>query len=146
MGPNHGAPVDREVMANEERLLLLAQIDGASLGVLKKKIFDRPVTDLLELEQQRRGKVERGMHERELLKEKGHVEVGLGRMKTDPGHARRSRDGIGVVGLVHVPKKADANRFHRQVESMLRTYREYVIGIPTMQSTEQNGKVLRRDE
>jgi hypothetical protein len=47
---------------------------------------------------------------------------------------------------VHVPKKADANSFHRQVERLLRTYREYVIGIPTMQSTEQNGKGFRRDE
>jgi VanZ family protein len=43
---------------------------------------------------------------------------------------------------MHVPEKADVSSLHRQAERRLRSRKEYVIGIPTLQSTEQNGKAV----
>ena len=102
-------------------------------GILgKRQIQNEAITNFLELEQQGRGEVERRVKEWEPIKEKGHVEVGLGGMQAHPRHTRRSRDRVGVIRLMHMPKKTDSNSFHG-TERKLRTDQEYVIGIPTLQ-------------
>jgi hypothetical protein len=141
-GADHRCPIDREVMSDEKGLLLLIQIGGAPPGMIEKQILNGAPADLLELDEQRRRKVERRMKPGEPVQEKRHVEIRLGGVQAHPRHTRRSRHGIGVVGLMHMPEKADSNSFHGTNERMLRTWKEYVIGIPTLQSTEQNGKNL----
>src|SRR4029453_6943798 len=58
IGPNHGGPIDREVMADQKGLFLLAQIRGAPLGMLPKEFLHRPVADLFQLDQEGRREVE----------------------------------------------------------------------------------------
>src|SRR6476620_623877 len=134
-------------MADEEGLLLVIQIGGPPPRMLQKQILNGTVTDLLELDQQRGREVEGGVIPWKPVQEKDHVEIRFGGMHTHPRHAGRPRDGIGVIGLMHMPKKTDSNSFHGQAEKeccgLLRTHKEYVIGIPTLQSREQNGKGVR---
>src|SRR6185312_6253205 len=100
--------------------------------MFKKQIQNGAITDFLELKQQGRGEVERRMNERIAVEEKGHIEVGLCGVQAHPRHTGRSRDRVGVIRLMHMPKKTDSNSFHG-TERKLRTDHEYVIGIPTLQ-------------
>ncbi len=131
IGTDHGRPIGGEEMPDHKRFFFQREVRRRSLGVFEKQIEDRTGSDLLQLEEQRRGKVEGGVHLRKLLEQIGHIIVGFGRMQAHPGHTGRCGQRVRVIGLVHVPEKTDVDLLH--CDRFLSIF-EYVIGGIGMQS------------
>src|SRR5688572_27473445 len=110
--PHHGGPVGGKEMSQEEGALGRGEVGRRPLRVFQEEILHRPRGQFLELDQEGRGQVERGSDGRKTFGEKRHIEVGLGRMQPDPGHAGGPRHRVGVIRLVHMPEKADPDGFH----------------------------------
>ena len=112
-GSHHRRPIGRKKMTDQKGLFFEGQIGRWALGMFEKKIEDLAGADFLELQEERRGKIECGANSRKFFQQIGHIVVGLGRMQAYPRHAGRSGHRIGVVGLVHMPQETHMDMLHR---------------------------------
>ena len=98
--------------------------------MFQEHVGDGAGGQLLQLSEQRRGKVECGGNSGKPIEQEGHVEIGLGGVEAHPRHAGRSRDRVGIVGLMHVPQEAQRDAFHAPALVGVRTAAvEYVMRV-----------------
>ncbi len=102
-------------MPDEKGFLFRTKIRRRALRMFQKEVADLSRSDFLQLQQERRSKVERGFDRGELLQPIGHIVVGLSGVQAHPGHTGRPRDRVRVIGLMHMPEKTDVGSLHRRI-------------------------------